>query len=88
MQVKHISSSLDPSILFHSLFNMVGSEYITLEKIKTQEFSLEINTLSDIFNQNTSISDKPSEILQIHAIDPNKTSKPELKSILLLLSKK
>ena len=44
-QVKHISSSLEPSIPFHSLVNMVDSEDITLEKIKTQELSLEINTV-------------------------------------------
>ena len=30
-QVKHISSSLEPSILFHSLVNMVDSEDITLK---------------------------------------------------------
>ena len=42
-QVKQISSSLEPSIPFHSLVNMVDSEDITLEKIKTQELSLEFN---------------------------------------------
>ena len=56
-QVKHISSSLEPSIPFHSLVNMVDSEDITLEKIKTQELSHEINNLSNTFQQNTNIQD-------------------------------
>ena len=55
---------------------MVDSEDITLEKIKTQEISFERNSLSDTFNQSTSISDKPSQTLQIQAVDPNKKSNP------------
>ena len=50
-QVKHISSSLEPSVPFHSLVNMVDSEDITLEKIKTQELSLESNNLSNTSNE-------------------------------------
>ena len=56
---------------------MVDYGDITLEKIKTQELSLDINTLSDNFNQNTSITDKPSETLQIQAVDPNIKSRPQ-----------
>ena len=41
-QVKHISSSLEPSIPFHSLVNMVDSEDITLEKIKLKNFLLKL----------------------------------------------
>ena len=41
-QVKHISSSLEPSIPFHTLVNMVDSGDIAHEKIKTQELSIEI----------------------------------------------
>ena len=71
-QVKHISSSMEPSISFHSpLVNMVDSEDITLEKIKTRELSLEINTLSNTFQQNTIIQDTPPEPPQIQAVDSN-----------------
>ena len=63
-QVKHFSSSMEPSIPFHSLVNRVDSEDITLEKIKRQDFPLEINTLSATFNQNTSNYDTPSEIFK------------------------
>ena len=38
---------MNHSILLHSLVNMVDSVDITLEKIKTQELSLEINTFSN-----------------------------------------
>ena len=76
-QVKHVSSSLEPSIPFHSLVNMVDSEDITLEKIKTQELSLEINNLSTTFQQNTNIQDPPSEPPHVQVIDPNNKSKPQ-----------
>ena len=78
-QVKHISSSLEPSIPFHSLVNTVDSEDITLEKIKTQELSLEINTLSNTFQQSTTIQDPPSESPQVQVMDPNNKSKPQFK---------
>ena len=78
-QVKHISSSLEPSIPFHSLVNMVDSESITLEKIKTQELSLEINNLSNTFQQNTTILDSPPEPPQVQVMDPNNESKPQFK---------
>ena len=78
-QVKHISSSLEPSIPFHSLANMANSEDITLEKIKTQELSFEINTLSNTFQQNTTIQDSPSESPQVQIMDPNNKSKPQVK---------
>ena len=78
-QVKHISSSLEPSIPFHSLVNMVDSEDITLEKIKTQELSLEINNLSNTFQQNTNIQDPPLEPPHVQVIDPNNKSKPQFK---------
>ena len=78
-QVKHISSSLEPSILFHSLVNMVDSEDITLEKIKTQELSHEILLLSNTFQQNTTVQDSPSEPPQVQVIDPNSKSKLQFK---------
>ena len=58
---------------------MVDSEDITLEKIKTQELSLEINTRSNKFQQNTTIQDPPSEFPQVQAMDPNNKSKPQFK---------
>ena len=58
---------------------MVDSEDITLEKIKTQELSLEINNLSTTFQQNTNIQDPPSEPPHVQVIDPNNKSKPQFK---------
>ena len=56
---------------------MVDSEDITLHKIKTQELSLEISTLSNTFQQNTTIQDSSPEPPQIQAVDPNNKSKPQ-----------
>ena len=58
---------------------MVDSEDITLKKIKTQELSLEINTLSNTFQQSTIIQDSPSESPQVQVMDPNNKSKPHFK---------
>ena len=49
------------------------------KKIKTQEFSLEINTLSNTFQQSTTIQDPPSESPQVQVMDPNNKSKPQFK---------
>ena len=59
---------------------MFDSEDITLEKIKTQELSLEINNLSNTFQQNTTIQDTPPEHPQIQAVVPNDQSKPRFKT--------
>ena len=58
---------------------MVDSEDIILEKNKTQELSLEINNLSNTFQQNTTIQDTPPEPPQIQVVDPNIESKPHFK---------
>ena len=71
-QVKHLSSLLEPSIPFHSLVNMVDSEEITLGKMKTQQLSIKINTLSDTFPQKTSIEDTPPESSpRVKGVDPS-----------------
>ena len=48
----NISSSLEPSVPFYSLVNMVNSEDITLETIQTRELSLEINNLFETLQKN------------------------------------
>ena len=58
---------------------MVDSQDITLEKIETQELFLEINTLLNLFQQNTTIQDTPPEPPQIQAVDPNNKFKPQFK---------
>ena len=73
-QVKHVSCSLEPSVLFNSFVNMVDSEGINLKKIKSQQLSLGIISLFDIFHQNVAVKDNPSESQQIHAEDPNNES--------------
>ena len=46
-QVKHTSTLLEPSIPFHTLIKHVDSEDIANERIRTNDLSLEINTLAD-----------------------------------------
>ena len=58
---------------------MVDSEDITLENIKTQELSLEINNLSNTFQQNTTILDSTPEPPQVQVMDPNNKPKPQFK---------
>ena len=50
-----------------------------LKKIKTQELSLEINNLSNTFQQNTTIQDSPPKPPQNQAVDPNVKSKPQFR---------
>ena len=58
---------------------MVDSEDITLEKKKTQELSLEINNLSNTFQQIANIQDSYSDSPQVQVMDPNNKSKPQFK---------
>ena len=67
---------------------MVDSEGNTLEKnLKRQEPPLEINALSDTFNQNATVTDNSSETLQIQAVDPKHKSKPQFKNFCSLCHK-
>ena len=54
---------------------MVDSEDNTVEKTKTQEFFLENNTLSDTFQQSTSIKETPQKSPQKQAVNPNTNPK-------------
>ena len=58
---------------------MVDSEDFTLEKIKTQELSVEINNLSNTFQLNTTIKDTPPDPPQVQAVDPNNKTTPQIK---------
>ena len=79
-QVKHNSSSLEPSMPFHTLVNMVDSEDITLEKIKTQELSIEINSLSDNLKNTVTLNDTTSPpVNQLGQNDPKNKTKPQFK---------
>ena len=84
-QFKHTTSSLKPSVLFHSLVNTADSDDITLEKSKTQKLSLEINLLPDNFHQYATVKTLSPQTPQIHAEDPNNKSKPHFFQTLLFL---
>ena len=60
---------------------MVEFEDITLEKPKTRKLPLEINALSDTFNQNVPVTDNSSETPRVQALDRNNKSKPQIKNL-------
>ena len=66
---------------------MVESEDITVDKKKTQEISLEINTSSDTLQTKDSIVENTPQSPQIHAVGSINKSKPQSK-ILFILSQK
>ena len=80
---KHISTFQEPSIPYWSLVALVDTEDITNERIKTQELSLEINSLSDYLKEKGNISfsnnDTQNQINQFSQNDPNNKSKPQFK---------
>ena len=81
--IKHISTFQEPSIPYWSLVALVDTEDITNERIKTQELSLEINSLSDDLKEKGNISfsnnDTQNQINQFSQNDPNNKSKPQFK---------
>ena len=76
-KVKHLSSSLEPYFLFHSLVNIVDSDDFTLGKSTTQNLSVEINTLCNNVNQNTTVKENYSGSTQTHVVNPNIKSEPQ-----------
>ena len=75
-EVKHISISWEPSILFNSLVNLVDSEDITMEKNKTQELFLPANTFADSLQTDTIFDSSKSSIFKIISIHPEFKSQP------------
>ena len=45
-QVKHTSTVLEPSILFHTLVKLVDAEDIANDKIRTHDLALEVNNIT------------------------------------------
>ena len=78
-QTRRSFSSIEPSIIFHSLANIDDSEEITLERFKTPVLSSEINTITD-WRQTSNIRDSSqTSVSQIHQNDPNNETKPHFK---------
>ena len=75
-QVKHTSTLLEPSIPFHTLIKHIDSEDIANERMRTNDFSLEIITLLDK-SDSTNIED--TEHINYINRNPNNKSKPAFK---------
>ena len=46
-QVKHTSTGLEPSILFHTLVKLVDAEDIANDKIRTHDLALDLNNITN-----------------------------------------
>ena len=74
-QVKHLSTLLEPSILFHTLVRHVDSEDIANEKIRTYDLALEMNKVS-IEDDNNNKELEHDQIMVTQSRDPNNKNRP------------
>ena len=79
IQVKHVSTLLEPSIPFHTLFRHVDSEDIDNEKIGTNDLTLEINNKVSIEDDTNNKESEHDHIMVTQSGDPNNKSKPAYK---------
>ena len=85
-QVKHASTLLEPSILFHTIVRHVDSEDIANEKMRTNDLTLEINKVS--IEDDTNNKDiEHDHILVTQYGGPNNKSKPAYKNTVLIVTK-
>ena len=67
--------------------DMVDSEVMTFQKIRTQKLSSRINTLSGILQRNTSITANSSKPPQLLVVDSNTIYDSQLTIILRIATK-
>ena len=73
-QIKHVSTLLEPSILFHTLVRHVDSDDIANEKIRANDIALEINKVSIEDDTNNKESEHDHVMVTLFG-DPNNKSK-------------
>ena len=85
-QVKHTSTVLEPSILFHTLVKLVDAEDITNEKIRTLDLPLEVNSLtSKLSSHNLNSENVTPEVMFTQNNDPNNKSKPQFGNTVIIV---
>ena len=78
-QVKHTSTVLEPSILFHTLVKLVDAEDIANDKIGTHDLALEINNITKKLNTQTLDHSSQEQLMYTQPKDPNNKNKPAYK---------
>ena len=74
-QVKHTSTVLEPSILFHTLVKLVDAEDIANDKIRTHDLALEINNITKQLNTQTLDHSSQEQLMYTQPKDPNNKNK-------------
>ena len=75
-QVKHTSTVLEPSILFHTLVKFVDPEDIANDKIRTHDLALEINNITKQLNTQTLEPSSQEQFMFTQSKDPKNKNKP------------
>ena len=84
-QVKHTSTTLEPSIPFHTLVKLVDAEDIANDKIRTHDLTLEVNNITKQLQTQSLHPQQTDQVMFTQPRDPNTKIKPALQKVLLLL---
>ena len=77
--VKHTSTTLEPSIPFHTLVKLVDAEDIANDKIRTHDLTLEVNNITKQLQTQSLHSQQPDQVMFTQPRDPNNKTKPAYK---------
>ena len=75
-QVKHTSTTLEPSITFHTLVKLVDAEDIANDTIRTNDLELEVNNITKHLQTQTLDSSQHEQPMYTQRRDPNNKNKP------------
>ena len=75
-QVKHTSTVLEPSILFHTLVKLVDAEDIANDKIRTHDLALEVNNITKQLHTQTLEPSSQEQLVFTQPKDSNNKNKP------------
>ena len=76
LQVKHTSTVLEPSILFHTLVKLVDAEDIANDKIRTHDLALEVNNITKQLHTQTFEPSSQEQLMFTQPKDPNNKNNP------------
>ena len=78
--MKHTSTVLEPSIPFHTLVKLVDAEDIAIDKTRTHDLALEINSITKQLNTQTLDPSSQEQLMFTQPKDPNNNkNKPAYK---------
>ena len=78
-QIKHTSTVLELSIPFHTLVKLVDGEDIANDKIRTHDFTLEVNSITNQLQSQNFETQQSEHLMFTQPRDPNNKHKPAYK---------